>query len=133
MAGNTSSGRAPRGLRAFYSTVMDAFDQIPLQMRAEVAKAFSARWREYTVENGPEWRAAAKGGTSTAATRTGRASTRTATKGTRRTKTATSRTQKMKANGTRRLSTTGRGPGRPRNITTQQSTETISPASESAD
>jgi hypothetical protein len=135
MAGNTSSARAPRGLRAFYSDVMAAFEQIPLQMRSEVAKAFTERWREYTVENRPEWRAAAKGGTSaTAATRAGRTSTRTsAVKGTRRATTKATRSTKMKANGTRRLSTTGRGPGRPRNITTQQSTETISPASESAD
>jgi hypothetical protein len=133
MAGTTSSGRAPRGLRAFYSDVMAAFEQIPLQMRSEVAKAFTERWREYTVENRPEWRAAAKGGTSTAATRTGRASTRTATKGTRRTATKATRSAKMKTNGTRRLSTTGRGPGRPRNITTQQELATTSPASEAAD
>jgi hypothetical protein len=134
MAGNTSSGRAPRGLRAFYSDVMAAFEQIPQQMRAEVAKAFSARWREYTVENGPEWRAAAKGGKSTATTRTGRTSTRTAAvKGTRRATTKATRATKMTANGTRRLSTTGRGPGRPRNITTQQELATTSPASEAAD
>jgi hypothetical protein len=127
----TSYGRAPRGLRAFFSTVTDAFDQIPLQMRAEVAKAFTERWREYMTENRPSWRAAAKGTSTT--TTTVRASTRTATKGTRLAKKASRATTNMKVNGTtRRRSTTGRGPGRPRNITTQ-STETISPASESAD
>lgn len=132
MAGNTSSGRAPRGLRLVYTAFEDSIEQIPLQMRGEVAKAFAIRLRTYMVENGPEWRAAAKGGTST--TRTWRTPTKTtAVKGTRRATTKATRSTKMKANGTRRLSTTGRGPGRPRNITTQQELATTSPASEAAD